>query len=97
METIAKINIQKEILDEKHDLVWSYILNYENNENPFNDRKKAINDWEIVAKKYVPFSEEVLIKGKEMELLGIRQKDALHIACAIIENCDYFVTCDKGY
>jgi len=96
LETLAKINIQKEILEEKYDLVWSYIINYENSENPFNDRKESISDWESVAEKYVPFSDEALAKGKEIQLLGIKLKDALHLAYAIIGNCDYFLTCDNG-
>jgi hypothetical protein len=96
LETIAKLNIQKEILEKKYDLVWSYILNYENSANPFNDRKENIDKWGEIAKKYVPYCEDVLAKGKEIELLGIGQKDALHLACAIIENCDYFITCDDG-
>ena len=96
LETLAKLSIQKEILEEKYDLIWSYIINYENSENPFNERKENIGEWEAIAKKYVPFSEESLAKGKEIELIGIKQKDALHIACAIIENCDYFITCDNG-
>ena len=94
LETLAKLNIQKEILEDKYDLIWSYILNYENSENPFNERRENIGEWETIAKKYVPFSKKALDKGKKIELIGIGQKDALHIACAIIENCDYFITCD---
>ena len=72
------------------------MINYENNENPFNERKENIGEWETIAKKYVPFSGEALAKGKEIQLIGINRKDALHIACAIIENCEYFITCDNG-
>ena len=28
--------------------------------------------------------------------LGIKPKDALHLACAIESGCDYFITTDKG-
>lgn len=28
--------------------------------------------------------------------LGIKPKDALHIACAKSMNCDYFITTDRG-
>ena len=27
--------------------------------------------------------------------LGIKEKDSLHIACAITNKCDYFITTDK--
>lgn len=96
LETLAKINIQKWILEEKYDLIWSYMINQENSENPFNDRKENIAEWETLATSYVPFSQDSLTKGKEIELLGIKQKDALHISCAIIGDCDYFITCDNG-
>ncbi|MDR1690108.1 MAG: hypothetical protein LBS21_16120 [Clostridiales bacterium] len=28
--------------------------------------------------------------------IGIKEMDALHIACAIEKQCDYFITVDKG-
>jgi len=58
LETLAKLNIQKKIIEEKHDLIWSYIINYENSETPFNERKENIGEWETIAKKYVPYSEK---------------------------------------
>ncbi|KZX10756.1 type II toxin-antitoxin system VapC family toxin [Methanobrevibacter curvatus] len=30
-----------------------------------------------------------------MTKLGIKSKDALHIACATLSSCEYFITCDK--
>ena len=38
----------------------------------------------------------ILRNAKQIEKLGIRPKDALHIACAIAANCDYFITTDDG-
>ena len=32
----------------------------------------------------------------ELISLGIKPLDALHIACAIMLKCDYFLTVDKG-
>lgn len=36
------------------------MINYENSENPINDKEEAINDWENMAKEYVPYSEKPL-------------------------------------
>ena len=38
----------------------------------------------------------VLIKAKAVQYLGIKPKDALHIACAAVADCDFFITTDKG-
>jgi hypothetical protein len=42
LETEAKLFIQKGIMNGSYELVWSYILEYENNLNRFNDRRNAI-------------------------------------------------------
>jgi len=36
----------------------------------------------------------VIKKAKELEKSGIKQKDAMHISCAINSNCSYFITTD---
>lgn len=45
IETEAKLFIQGQILDEKYSLAWSYILDYENEANPFPERKETIANW----------------------------------------------------
>ena len=39
-------------------------------------------------------SEAVLNKAHSVQALGLRSKDALHVACAIEATADYFVTTD---
>ena len=34
--------------------------------------------------------------SKQIQKLGVSSKDALHIACAIDADCDYFITTDDG-
>jgi len=46
LETEAKLFIQQAILHKSFDLVWSYILDYENSVNPYQNRKQAIVKWE---------------------------------------------------
>lgn len=95
LETQAKLQIQKEILQGKHELVWSFILEYENEQNPFDIRKMAIKDWKGVAKQLVILNDEIVSFAKGLLKKGIKEKDALHIACAVNAGCDVFFTTDK--
>ena len=95
LETEAKLFIQQAILHKTFDLVWSYILDFENSVNPYHNRKQAIARWKNIAILDVDVSETVVNCGKKIMMKGIKKKDALHIACAIEAKCDYFLTTDK--
>ncbi|MCL2325956.1 MAG: PIN domain-containing protein [Proteobacteria bacterium] len=95
LETEAKLLIQGEVLKGNLCLVWSFILHYENNDNPFAHRKKQIALWETKAAKLVTFKPEKISHAERIMTLGIKAKDALHVACAIAANADYFITTDK--
>ena len=95
LETTAKLMIQKFVLKKQLDLVWSYILKYENSRNLYEAKKSAIAIWRSLSKEYVDFSSEVEVIAEKIMQTGIKEIDALHIACAIFAKCDYFVTVDK--
>ena len=42
LEAEAKLKIQEEIRNRNYELVWSYLLDYENSKNPFWERKEQI-------------------------------------------------------
>ena len=44
LESQAKLYIQSEILDGRFKLLWSYILEHENNKNPDNYRRASVFD-----------------------------------------------------
>lgn len=95
IETEAKLHIQREITKEKVQLVWSYMLDYENAANPFEIRKTSIAEWKEKAFTFVEESAEVLEQAREIKKNhGLKAKDALHLACAIEAECDYFITTD---
>jgi len=96
LETEAKLYIQAGIREKKYSLVWSYILDYENEINPFEEKKKAIRPWAKIADNYCSSSDEIVSAGNEIMGNGVKSRDALHIACAIKSGCDYFITTDKG-
>jgi hypothetical protein len=45
LETDAKLHVQLMIKEQKLELAWSYILDFENEANPFEERKDTINKW----------------------------------------------------
>lgn len=95
METDAKLFIQKEIIDGNIDLVWSFILHFENKDNPYIDKKEQIAAWEKKSQEIVIYDGIIQQKSKEIMDNNIRAKDALHLACAIRAKADCFITTDK--
>lgn len=95
LETEAKLYIQSAVRDKKYLLVWSYMCDYENSRSSYEDNKKAIALWKGIADEYCPSSNEILELGREIMKQGIKEKDVLHIACAIKSGCDYFITTDR--
>ena len=94
LESEAKLEIQEEIRAGKVQLIWSYILDYENNKNPYQERKERIKAWEKYAIEDMEESSEVIETAKELSEKGFHKIDSLHIACAIITKCEYFLTTD---
>jgi predicted nucleic acid-binding protein len=45
---------------------------------------------------YIGYDEtKVILLANEAMSTGVKEKDANHVACAIIGKCDYFLTTDK--
>ena len=95
METDAKLHVQHLIKNGDLELVWSFILDYENNENPFEEVRNRISEWKSLASVDCGPTKDVSDKAGELMALGLRQKDAAHVACAICANANYFLTTDK--
>lgn len=94
LEAEAKLFIQENIQSGKLQLVWSYILDFENQANPFEERRNAIALWKKLAVSDLVESKSQLKKAHEIHKFGIKNKDALHVACAIDSGCGYFLTTD---
>ena len=95
IETQAKLYVQQEIISGRFELVWSYILEYENNKNPFETRRENLISWKNIAVKTIIESEEILCFSENLMKRNVKLYDALHIACAYVGGCDYFLTVDK--
>lgn len=95
LESEAKLYVQRNIVQRTYDLVWSYVLEYENLLNPYEERQKAIAEWRSLATISVVPSDNIRTLANTLALKGLKAKDALHVACAIGANSDYFLTTDK--
>ena len=93
-ESEAKLWVQESIRSGRFGLVWSYILDYENSRNPFEERRRQIAAWRARALIDVVESEEVLVFAKELEGIGFKGLDALHVSCAVSGNARHFLTTD---
>jgi predicted nucleic acid-binding protein len=94
LETEAKLHIQERVVAGEIELTWSYILDYENAANPFEERRAAVGSWRKRSVVDVVETPSLLNNAKSLVELGIRSKDALHVACAVEAGCEYFVTTD---
>ena len=94
LETEAKLFVQEKILIGKLQLIWSHILEYENMQNPFIERRNAIIEWKKIATKKIGDTKNVVARAYEFTRHGVKSKDALHIACAIEGKAEYFLTTD---
>jgi len=95
LETQAKLHVQSLVYEKKIELVWSFMLTFENAQNIFNAKRTAIAQWENLSTLLVEKSEEIRLIAREIMTTGIKAADAIHVACAIVGNCDYFITVDK--
>jgi hypothetical protein len=96
LESEAKLKIQEEVRSGKVELVWSYILDYENNKNPYQERKVQIVGWKKYAIMDIQENTKLIEMAELLNQTGLQKIDSLHIACAIFAECKYFLTTDDN-
>jgi hypothetical protein len=79
---------------EKLTFIRSAALMLENAANPVKERAARVDEW-LGTAIAIPLDAD-LVKRRTEELigLGIKNFDALHVACAELSSADCFVTCD---
>ncbi|MDR2589936.1 MAG: hypothetical protein LBC71_02960 [Oscillospiraceae bacterium] len=95
LETEAKLDVQERIKQGEFELCWSFVLDYENGANPFEEVRNRINEWKYIACADCDLNDEIANKASMLMTLGLQQMDASHLACAIYLDADYFLTTDK--
>ena len=96
LQTEAKLHVQELIRGGTLSLVWSAIMDVENEANPDVNRKVAVGGWRSLAVVDVSINGCVECIADELAQLGVKPMDALHVACAIEAEADYFLTTDKA-
>ena len=96
LETEAKLYIQGKIINKEIELAWSYILDYENRFNPFEERRDTIDRWKSRAIVDIGETTDIIDNAQSIQRLGVKSKDALHVACSIEAKCDYFFSTDDN-
>ena len=75
-------------------IVSSDVLAYENSRNPYPERQIFVTSVLRKARVIQTLNDRLARRAQEIEALGIKGLDALHLACAERLKADYFVTCD---
>lgn len=94
LETGAKLLLQQKVKNAECDLIWSSILDFECQNNPFEERRHAIIQWRRLASSIVITNPDIINQAKMYQAQGIGQYDALHAACAVAGHADLLVTTD---
>jgi len=94
LEAEAKLCVQEHIRSGTLALVWSHMLDFENAANPFEERRTTISGWRQYATRDVEETAMLLQRAHILAGMGLKAKDAIHLACAIAGACRYFVTTD---
>jgi len=69
-------------------------LDFENSKNPFEEQRIRISGWKKYATVDIGEESDVLEKANLLNEEGLKNLDSLHVACAIIAKCNYFLTTD---
>lgn len=97
LETQAKLFIQNLIKNGEVELVTSYVLEYENSCNKSLQKLLAIKGFmDKYATVHVTEKSRETVEKDARAIIetGIKEKDACHVASALLANCDYFISTD---
>ena len=97
LDTEAKLHIQDMVKNNELELVTSYMLDYENAKNRFWHKRQAISVFMNENEAYYVSqdrNEEAIQIAEEIKKTGVKNADALHVACAILAKSNYFITTD---
>lgn len=97
LDTIAIDIIFELIGNSTCKLMWSYILEYENRNNPFPNRRERVDIISQMRSDTILGSEDIINTAQSIQdLTKAKSRDSLHLACALNSGCKYFITCDNG-
>ena len=98
LDSQAKLYVQDKIKAGELELATSFVLNYENSQNPYPIRRQSIGQF---ISEYLCIHigqgarEQLEPLIRDIMKTGIKVKDAAHVASAILAGCEFFLTTDK--
>jgi predicted nucleic acid-binding protein len=93
LETDAFLAILEKIEQSRLELIGSSVLRFETDANPSPERQERIQTYLNLAKNFVEANEALGQRAKQIEKLGFKAIDALHLAAAERE-ADVLLTVD---
>ena len=72
------------------------MIDFENSANPYQGRREVVLRWKSKACIDVDETDQILNLANRLSARGLKNKDSLHIACAICSECKFFITTDDG-
>ena len=79
---------------------WSWVSSAvvvdEVEQNPDLGKRIQVKTWVSLAHQTVSVTASEISRGRQLESLGFKEQDALHIACAESGKADIFLTTDDG-
>jgi predicted nucleic acid-binding protein len=75
-------------------LVWSYVLERECSKIKDDNKRNNVLAWKTFTINNVTETQDITRRALEIQKTGVKEKDALHVACAIAAGCHFFVTTD---
>jgi len=94
LEAEAILTILKYIEKKQWLMINSDAILYEVNKIPDPERKTKVQFTLSNTNDYVQINEQILRRAKQIQQLGVKSFDALHIACAEAAQADIFLTTD---
>jgi len=93
-ETETIFEILNRVVEGKDNLIWSWVLTFENSRHPRPDRRDEIQLWQSRADSVIAISPTLDERARELSKQGIPALDAAHVASAEAARADLFLTCD---
>ena len=94
LESEAILLILKRVESGEWQWISSEALVYEVNQTPDAERRARLASMLSSATHLIPIEEKETRRAKELEKLGLRSFDALHLACAESGDAEIFLTTD---
>ena len=95
LETEAKLFVQRQIQEERIEIFWSAVLDFEIQQSPYRSRQETFDIFRRLSQTIVDIDDEIRRSSLDFQKRGLMLVDSLHVACAVKAGCDYFITVDK--